>query len=131
MSHPLGRGSGSWRLLAWAMVVAVGCGKSGPGSVGPAGPGELAVTVENQFAASLTIFLEVGGPSRRLGQVNIQETRAFVVPWSRVGTGLLRLRAEVIGSDERVVTEDLRIQPGQMVHWTLAPQLNMSTVSFF
>jgi len=132
VTNPISRRTAAFCWVALAALAPLACGgPPTPGSPGPGGPGELAITVENQFAASLTIYLETGGPSRRLGQVNIQESKAFVVPWGRAGTGLLRLRAEVIGSDERVVTDDLRIQPGQMIHWTLAPQLAMSTVTYF
>jgi hypothetical protein len=94
--------------------------------------GEVAVQVENHFTASLTIHLHSQGISRRLGEVHFQETRAFVVPWRRIGSaGVFRLRAEVIGSDERVVTDNLRVQPGQVVHWTLTPHLDASSVILY
>jgi len=102
-----------------------------PGPVTASGPSEVGIQIENQFAASLTIYLESGGLSRRLGQVNIAQTVAFVVPWSRAPTGVLRLRAEVIGSSERAVTEELRVQAGQVLRWTLAPQLRMSSIVLY
>jgi hypothetical protein len=95
-------------------------------------PAEVGIQVDNRFAASLTIYLHSGGTSLRLGQVNIQEVQSFVVPWRRLrADGVFFLRAEVIGSSERTVTEDLRVQPGQVVRWTLAPNLGMSSVTVF
>jgi hypothetical protein len=122
------------RLAAFLAIGLAACSR-GPGPAAePAtspGPAEVAVQVENHFAGSLTIYLDVNGVGRRLGQVTMQDTRAFVIPWRRVPSGIFRLRAEVIGSDERVVTQDLRVQPGQLVRWTLAPSLSMSSVAFF
>jgi hypothetical protein len=118
-------------LLAFALAACAS--RPGPAAepVAAPAPTEVGVQVENHFAGSLTIYLDVNGVGRRLGQVNMQDTRAFVIPWRRVVSGIFRLRAEVIGSDERVVTPDLRVQPGQLVRWTLAPSLSMSSVAFF
>lgn len=114
------------------MVGLSACGKRpAPGPVTATERPEIAIQVENRFAASLTIFLDSGGLSRRLGQVNIAGTVSFVIPWTEAPNGLMRLRAEVIGSSERAVTDQLRVQAGQIVRWTLAPQLRMSSVLLY
>ncbi len=102
-----------------------------PGPVSAQQHPEIGIQVENQYAASLTIYLETGGLWRRLGQVNIAETVSFVVPSIEASTGVLRLRGEVIGSTERILTDRLRVDAGQIVRWTLAPQLRMSSVALY
>jgi len=98
----------------------------------PAVTGEVGVSIENHFAGTLTIYLDAHGTSLRLGKVSAQGSPAFVLPWRRVGPdGVFRLRAEVIGSAERVVSEEIRVQPGQLVRWTLAATLGMSSVAIF
>lgn len=115
-------------LAALVLLVAACAKRPAPGPVTASEPPEVAIQVENQFAGSLSIYLDVSGVSRRLGQVNMQDTRSFVVPWRAVGEGIFSLRGEVIGSGERVVTQEVRIQPGQIVRWTLAASLRMSSV---
>jgi hypothetical protein len=96
----------------------------------PALAADIGLSVESHFAGGLAIYLDAHGTSLRLGEVSAQGSPAFVVPWRRVGPdGVFRLRAEVIGSVERVVTEELHVQPGQLVRWKLGAILGMSSVS--
>jgi hypothetical protein len=76
------------------------------------------------------VYLHSGGTSQRLGEVNFQEVKSFVLQWRRLWDGFY-LRAEVIGSSERALTNDLQVQPGQMVRWTLTPNLDMSNVAIY
>jgi hypothetical protein len=114
--------------LAMALLL-VGCGRRqeiGPGEV-PVEPMGLAFEIENQSSVDLAIYLIVNNVSVRLGTVSTNAVLLVEKPWKRVGGGRrLRLRAEVIGSATRLVTEDLHAQPGQLVHWTLTPDLRMS-----
>lgn len=122
----------SWWLLVATIPWLCGCGgRPDPSPVTPQERPEIGIQIENQFAASLTIYLESGGLSRRLGQVNIAQTVSFVVPWNEAPTGVVRLRGEVIGSSERVVTDQLRLGHGQLIRWMLAPQLRMSSVAVY
>lgn len=83
--------------------------------------------VESQYAGLVTVYLDANGTSSRLGEIHFQETHSFVVPWRALGDGGdARLRGEVIGSAERVVTSGLQVRPGSVVRWTLAPRLSMS-----
>jgi hypothetical protein len=122
-----------YRSLFFAATLGLSaCSKQpDPGPVTAQERPEIGIQVENQFAASLTIYLEAGTFSRRLGQVNIAQTISFVVPWTHVPSGVMRLRAEVIGSSERVLTDQLRVDAGQIVKWTLAPQLRMSSIVLY
>jgi hypothetical protein len=115
--------------LIGAASLALACrgGKASP-EPEPA-PGEVGIEVQNQSSFSLTIYLVTGTVRRRLGQVNAQDALALVKPYSELAHGSsVYLRAEVIGSDDRVVTDDLRVQPGQIIQWILAPNLRMSRV---
>jgi hypothetical protein len=115
-------------LLATALLL-VACGghkQAAPGEV-PVQTMGLAFEVENQSSVDLAIYLIVENVSERLGTVTTNAVLTVEKPWQRVGGGRrLRLRAEVIGSATRLVTDDLRAQPGQLVRWTLTPDLKMS-----
>lgn len=120
------------RNLAVGLLILACRGASGAGTPHPATPGEVGVSIENHFAGTLAIYLDAHGTSLRLGEVSAQGSPAFALPWRRVGPdGVFRLRAEVLGSAERVVSEEIRVQPGQLVRWTLAATLGMSSVSIY
>lgn len=106
----------------------VGCSRrKAPEPVTARYPAEVAVIVESQHTGQVTVYLDADGSATRLGEVNFQETRSFVVPWRVLGDGRSsRLRGEVLGSAERVVTSDLHVRPGSVVRWTLTPRLSMS-----
>jgi len=111
------------------LLLLLACGRrphAGPGEV-PVEPMGLAFEVENLSSVDLAVYLIVDNISERLGTVTTNAVLAVEKPWHRVGGGRrLRLRAEVIGSATRLVTDDLRAQPGQLVRWTLTPDLRMS-----
>jgi hypothetical protein len=101
------------------------------GAPGPE-PEALGFEIENQSSVSIAVYLIVDHVSQRLGTVNTNAVLAMERPWRRVGRGRhLRLRADVIGSDTRVVTDELQVQPGQVVRWILAPDLRMSSWSIY
>ncbi len=120
------------RLVLISLLL-VACG--GPPTArdpAPAVVDEVAVSIENHYAGTLTIYLDAHGTSLRLGEVSAQGSPSFVIPWRRVAPdGVFRLRGEVVGSAERVVTGLIRAQPGQLVRWTVAAALGMSSVSVF
>jgi len=116
-----------WSAFLAVLTLAACSHRQARGPVTAGAPAEVGVIVENQFSGMITVFLEAGGRSIRLGEVHFSETKSFVVPWRSVGDGLsTQLRGEVIGSEERVLTSDLRMRPGSVVRWTLTPRLSMS-----
>lgn len=118
---------GTTVMVAAVLALACGGGKAPP-EPEPA-TGEIGIEVQNQSSFSLTIYLVTGSVRHRLGQVNAQDALALARSYSEFARGSsVYLRGEVIGSDERVVTDDLRVQPGQIIHWILAPNLRMSRV---
>lgn len=122
---------GSWRsvmALVGTTCLTLACAKGKTAEPEPA-PGQVGIEVQNQSSFSLTIYLVTGSVRHRLGQVNAQDGLALVRPYREFARGsTVYLRAEVIGSDDRVVTDDLRVQAGQVIHWILAPNLRMSRV---
>jgi len=126
-----------WRslaLLSGMLSVLGGCAgqrQAGPAAVGPEAEA-IYIEVENQSSTDLTIYLIVDNVSQRLGMVSTNGVLSLEKAWRQIGRGRrLRLRAEVIGSATRVVTEDLRVQPGQLIRWTLASDLKMSTWAIY
>ena len=93
---------------------------------------ELGLEIENQSTSDIVIYLIIANVSTRLGMVSTNGVLAVTLPWRRVGAGRrLRLRAEVVGSATRLVTDDLQVSPGQLVRWTLTPNLRMSQVAVY
>lgn len=94
-------------------------------------PAEVAIVVESNNTSTIVVYLEARGNSRRLGEVHTKETKSWVFQYREFGTGYTRLRGEVIGSDERVFSPDIRVESGQIVRWTLMPRLVQSSITQF
>lgn len=120
-----------WWRLGLGLIGLVGCVNRQPGPVTTETPAEVAIMVESNNSATIVVYLEARGNSRRLGEIHTKETLSWVFAYREFGTGYTRLRGEVIGSDERVYTPDLKIQPGEVVRWSLAPRLVQSSVTQF
>lgn len=118
-------------MLLAVLFGLMACVSRKPGPVTVENPAEVAIVVESNFTSTVAIFLEARGTLRRLGEVHTQETLSWVLQYRQIGVGVSRLRAEVIGSDQRIVTPDLQVQPGQVVKWSLAPKLSLSSVTQF
>jgi hypothetical protein len=114
----------------------VGCaGKSEEESDGEApvpANAEVAIEIENHNWSDVVIYLVRGTYSERLGTVGSLNTKTFVFPYRRLGTGgEARLRADPIGSDRTFTSEHLQIQPGQWVKWTLESDLTRSFLGVY
>jgi hypothetical protein len=73
-----------------------------------------------------------GNQSRRLGMVAGLSTKNFVFPYRRLTSGgKLRLRAYPVGGQGSHDSEDLLIQPGQWIKWTLESDLSRSSLAVF
>jgi hypothetical protein len=119
--------------LIGAIVAAPACNHGRPATEPGPVPSEVGVEVENQSPASWTVYLMTGSVRQRLGQVNAQGLLAITQPWAdwTRGGSVVYLRAEAIGSDERIVSENLHVQPGQVVRWILTPNLRMSRIVLY
>jgi hypothetical protein len=116
---------GSLTLLA-LLAACAGRGRGAATAPEPE-PMTVAFEIENQSSLDCAIYLVVDRISLRVGTVSTNATLTVEKDWRQLGRGRhLRLRAEAIGSATRVVTDELQVQPGQLVRWTLTPDLRMS-----
>ena len=129
---PLGR----TMMLAWALgMVLAACAQRSESEGGdtpdPAATAELAVEIENHNWSDVVIYLVRGTSTERLGMVGSLKTETFVFPFRRLGVGEARLRAYPIGGPAAFTSENLYVQPGQMVKWTLESDLTRSFLGIY
>lgn len=93
---------------------------------------EISVEVESHNWSDIVIYLMNGTQSQRLGMVVGLSTTHFVFPYRRLGTGgRVRLRAYPVGGPGSFTSEDLLVQPGQWVKWTLESDLSRSSIAVY
>jgi hypothetical protein len=98
---------------------------------GPPPNAELAIEIENHNWSDVIIYLVRGTNVERLGMVGSVKTETFVIPFRRLGSGDARLRAYPIGGPAAFTSENLFVQPGQMVKWTLENDLTRSLLGIY
>lgn len=82
------------------------------------------VRTTNYNTRDLRIFLVRGQSRFRLGTVTSMNSAEFDVPEAMLPTGAtIRVQAEVIGSSERISTEEIRVEPGLLIEWVLEANL--------
>jgi len=93
---------------------------------------ETALEVENHGWSDIVIYLVRGTAVDRLGMVGSLNTKTFVFPFRRLGTGNdVRLRADPIGDSRAFTSENLLVQPGQWIKWTLESDLTRSFLAVY
>lgn len=93
---------------------------------------ETALEVENHGWSDIVIYLVRGTASDRVGMVGALNTITFVFPFRRLGTGNdIRLRADPIGDSRAFTSENLLVQPGQWIKWTLESDLTRSFLAVY
>jgi hypothetical protein len=93
---------------------------------------EVAVEVESHHWNDVVIYLMNGNQSRRLGMVAGVSTNHFFFPYRQLSTGgKIRLRAYPVGGRGSVTSDDVQLQPGQGVKWTLESDLQRSSLAIF
>lgn len=81
------------------------------------------VEVENQGFSDMVIYAVDGAQRVRLGSVTGHSRRAFSIPRYLVGGGgTLRFLADPIGGNRTPVSEEMVVQPGDVVSLTIPPQ---------
>lgn len=122
----------AWVLLA--SLIAAGCASHSSRKTDPA-PGldaEVSLEVENHNWSDVVIYLLRGGQPERLGMVTAHSTGTFVFPYRRLGaSGNSRLSAYPIGGRSGFSSENLLVQPGQSIKWTLESDLNRSSLMVY
>jgi hypothetical protein len=93
---------------------------------------EVALEVENHGWSDIVIYLVRGTAVERLGMVGSLNTKTFVFPYRRLGIGNdVRLRADPIGGPRAFTSENLQVQPGQWIKWTLESDLTRSFLGVY
>ena len=93
---------------------------------------ELALEVENHGWSDIVIYLVRGTAADRLGMVGSLTTKTFVFPFRKLGTGTdVRLRAYPIGGPRSFTSENVLVQPGQWIKWTLESDLTRSFLGVY
>lgn len=114
----------------------VGCGSHSKESHAEPQPAEhnaeLALEVENHGWSDIVISLVRGTAVERLGMVGGLKSETFVFPYRKLGVGTdVRLRAYPIGGPSAFTSENLLVQPGQWVKWTLESDLTRSFLAVY
>jgi hypothetical protein len=99
---------------------------SGADAPGPFTTGPRA-TIRNYNWLDVTIYVVRGGARSRLGIVNGQDSRTFLLPKALMPTGTVRLMVDPIAASGRYVSDEITVSPGQVVELTVMPSLGMST----
>lgn len=112
--------------LAGALVVA-GCVGMAPGKVAR---GVVFVDVRNANNLDAAVYLLSGGQRHRLGLVTTNGRERFrVEPRLVAPPGYLRVAASLLASNRRFVSEEMALQPGDVVQLVVQPDISTSYVT--
>jgi hypothetical protein len=105
-----------------ALVILAACG--GRAAESGASPDRQAMLqVENLSFADMVIYAVSGAQRIRLGMATGNSTKSFALPAYLVRTGgPLRFLADPIGGSRTPVSEEMTVQPGDIVTLTIPPQ---------
>jgi len=118
------------------MGLLLGCSARSDDGAGDAGlspaTAEVALEVENHGWSDIVIYLVRGTAVDRLGMVGSLSTETFVFPFRKLGVGTdVRLRAYPIGGPRAFTSENVLVQPGQWIKWTLESDLTRSFLAVY
>jgi hypothetical protein len=106
-------------LLAAAALLAC-AGRTSQSDTSPNAPAML--QVENRGFADMVIYAISGAQRTRLGIATGNSTKAFTIPNTLLrGAGVLRFLADPIGGSRTPISEELAVQPGDVVTLTIPP----------
>jgi hypothetical protein len=78
--------------------------------------------VENRGFADMVIYAVSGGQRVRLGIATGNSFKSFTIPAALArGAGTLRFLADPIGGSRTPISEDIVVQPGDVVSLTIPP----------
>ena len=94
--------------------------KSGPARTTPENPAVL--EVENRGFADMVIYAVSGSQRVRLGLATGNSTKSFTIPAALIrGASPLKFLADPIGGSRSPITEEMLVQPGDIVSLTIPP----------
>ena len=118
-------------FLYLAATSACGSARHSKESPSP-GNSEILLDVENHHWSDIVIYLMNGNQSQRLGMVSGVSSKSFVFPYRQIATGgRVRLRAHPVGGQGSFTSEDVVIQSGQGIKWTLESDLKRSSLTVY
>lgn len=89
----------------------------------PAPTESAMVQVQNQGFTDMVVYAVSGGQRIRLGLATGHSTKSFTIPRHLVrGAGPIRFLADPIGGNRSPVSEEMTVQPGDIVTLTIPPQ---------
>jgi hypothetical protein len=92
--------------------------------------GTITVRIANNNQLDVTVYVVNQGMRMRIGTVTSASTARFELPLRQIGSsGEFRLLADPIGSTRTMTSEVVHVFPGQVVEWTLAPDLRQSSLA--
>ena len=112
----------SIRLAPLLVLLAVmGCaGRSSDTTANPANTAML--QVENRGFADMVIYAINGAQRTRLGIATGNSIQAFPIPPTLLrGSGSLRFLADPIGGSRTPISEEMAVQPGDVITLTIPP----------
>ncbi len=92
------------------------------------------VTVEivNYHLSNVRVLVTRAGSRYRLGIVATNGSSTFEIAESLLPDGArIQVVAEVIGGSGRVATDEIRVQPGLVIQWTIETRLSQSNFFYF
>ena len=91
--------------------------------------GSVRLRVVNHAWLDITIYLVQGTHRDRIGVAPATSTSTFQIPLRQFGAGgEYRLYGDPVGSRQRVTSEPLHAQDGNVVTWTLEDDLARSSI---
>jgi hypothetical protein len=115
-------------LLMWGA-----CGPHRPSTPAP-GPAEtgFVLRVINHYKLDVTVYLIHDGQRNRVGTATAMARHDFALPARLLGAShQISLAGDPIGSGAVVRTEQILVEPGQTVEWTLESLLQNSNVAVY
>jgi hypothetical protein len=82
-----------------------------------------AVQVQNQSFSDMVVYAINGGQRIRLGLATGNSTNTFTIPRHLIrGAGGIRFLADPVGGNRTPVSEEMTVNPGDVVTLTIPPQ---------
>jgi hypothetical protein len=107
-------------LLSLVIIAACG-GRPAQDTVRP--DSQAMLQVQNQSFADMVIYAVNGAQRIRLGMATGNSTKSFALPSYLIRTGgPLRFLADPIGGNRTPISEEMVVQPGEVVTLTIPPQ---------
>jgi hypothetical protein len=110
-----------WSQILSLVVLAACAGRSPEATAKP--DSETILQVENRDFSDMVIYALNGTQRTRLGTATGNSTKSFVLPQYLVRSGgTLRFQADPIGGNRAPISEEMSVQPGDVVTLTIPSQ---------